>query len=267
MAGSVAVMQPYVFPYVGYFSLVQACDRFVFFDDVNHRPRGWVHRNRILLGGRDHLFTVPLAGASQNGWIVDTRLHDLAAFRRSFISLLQQAYRRAPHHDAGMDYVEQVLAADCTTIAELGQRSVELACRRIGLERPFLCASQAFAVSRGIGRSERLMAITRALGATRYVNSIGGRALYEPGDFEAHGLELAFVEPQLRPYAQVGAQAFVPGLSIIDLFMHLDATEVRRHVAAFSCLAAASGPRPQAGRAEHDEVTAGRVDRPDEALV
>ena len=62
----VAVMQPYFVPYIGYFRLINAVDKFVLLDDVNYINRGWINRNRILLGERPHTITIPLKGASQN---------------------------------------------------------------------------------------------------------------------------------------------------------------------------------------------------------
>ncbi|MFM1836501.1 MAG: hypothetical protein RJA04_1189, partial [Bacteroidota bacterium] len=71
---SVAIMQPYFFPYLGYFQLVQAVDDFVFYDDVMFIKKGWINRNRILLQGREFLFTIPLEKQSQNKTIRESRV-------------------------------------------------------------------------------------------------------------------------------------------------------------------------------------------------
>ena len=65
-AKKIAIMQPYFFPYIGYFQLINAVDIFVFYDDVNFIKKGWVNRNNVLVNGQAKLITVPLEGASQN---------------------------------------------------------------------------------------------------------------------------------------------------------------------------------------------------------
>ncbi len=236
---SVAVMQPYVFPYLGYFALVQAAERFVFYDDVQHKPRGWIHRNRILLQGQEHLFTVPLSGSSQNALIQEVALHEPARFRTHFLRQLEQGYRRAPHSAQALGYVDEVLSVGHRHIADLAMHSVQRACALLGIEREFLRSSAAFAATRGLARDDRLIAITRASGATRYVNSAGGRELYDSETFAARGVELLFVEPALPRYAQPGAADFVPGLSIIDLLMHNPPERIRAMLAAARVLAEA----------------------------
>ena len=113
-------------------------------------------------------------------------------------------------------------------IAELAMRSVQVLCAALGIERRFLRSSQGFAGSRGLPRAERLAAITRALGATRYVNSPGGDALYTREEFAALGVSLRFVRPRLPPYPQMGSTGFVAGLSVVDALMNNPLPEVAR---------------------------------------
>ena len=56
-----AIMQPYIFPYIGYYQLIDAVDQFIIFDDVNFIKRGWINRNNILLNKNKHLFSIPLS--------------------------------------------------------------------------------------------------------------------------------------------------------------------------------------------------------------
>lgn len=223
---TVAIMQPYLFPYLGYFCLARASDVLVFYDDVHHMPRGWVHRNRILINGAPYRFTVPLCNGSQNTLIRDLEVHDLAQFRRGFLRQLECAYRRAPCFETGIGYVRRVLDTDTTSLPELTIRAIEILADLLGLSCRFLRSSEAFAASRGAERAARLIDITRALGARRYVNAIGGAGLYDKDHFDRQGVQLAFVNPRLRPYAQMGSEVFIPGLSIIDVLMHNELAQV-----------------------------------------
>jgi hypothetical protein len=230
---SVAIMQPYAFPYVGYFALAHASDSFVFFDDVHHRPRSWIHRNRILLRGTDHLFSIPLQQASQNRLINEIELHDPSVFQHRFLKLIEDAYRRAPYFEQGQAYVRRVFETSDGTIAGLARVSVQEACALLGIAPDFHCSSKLPDPARELTREQRLVAITRALGGSRYLNSPGGRALYGPQPFLEVGLSLAFVEPVLRPYVQNGASVFVPGLSIIDVLMNTSLSDARALVESY----------------------------------
>lgn len=217
----VAVMQPYVFPYLGYLGLLASADVFVFYDDVQYIPRGWINRNRLLVNGTAHTFTVPVVKASQNQRIDAVGLHDFAAFRRRFLRQLECAYRRAPHFEATQAWVAQLLADEPAGVAELAMRTVQAGAGRLGLTAQFRRSSADYSATRGLDRAERLIAITRAAGSRRYVNAPGGTALYAPSEFAEQGVQLRFAQPRLRPYAQIGNGPFVPGLSVIDALMHL----------------------------------------------
>jgi len=207
----VAIMQPYVFPYSGYFSLVYSCRDFVFCDDVNFIKRGWVNRNRILVNAKEYMFTVPLKSQSQNEAICDIVLHDFGKFRDRFLKTMAVEYKKASHFDFGYHYVSEVLSEDFSTISELAIRSVVKASEMLGLERNFLVTSSDFPSMRDAERCERIITITKSLKSRDYVNSIGGKQIYSKERFAADDVNLHFCEPDLPPYAQQGLEDFVPG--------------------------------------------------------
>ena len=240
---TIAIMQPYAFPYLGYFHLVEASDIFVFYDDVTFIKGGWINRNTMLVNGQAHWFTVPLSQAGSNRSIHEIALSGAARFRTKFLKTLDAAYRKAPYYDQGRGYVEAVLGAGSCTIAELSMASITMFYRHLGLARNFEVASQSFAATRSLGRVARLARIVQGLQGTRYVNASGGRTLYTAADFAAHEIELSFVETKLAPYRQTGRDGFLPGLSIIDILMHNAPEAIGAHLGSFS-LELASDPPP-----------------------
>lgn len=222
-----AIMQPYVFPYVGYFHLAQASDLFVFYDDVQYTTRGWINRNRILLNGTDYLFTVPVAGASQSRIICETMQACDAAWTEKFYRTLQHAYRKAPQFTRVMEPVMAAFSTPCGSIADLAIRSIEAVHDYLGL--PFRCARSSVCApeTRGLERADRLIEITRTLGYAAYVNAPGGATLYDKGYFASRGVELGFVESGEISYRQYAPDGFVPSLSIIDVLMFNDIPTVR----------------------------------------
>lgn len=234
MSLKVGIMQPYVFPYIGYFSLLHAVDTFVFYDDVNFIQRHWINRNRILINQAPYLFTIPLSNGSQNELIQNVRMHSFPDFRVKFLRQLEQAYKKAPHFQTGMNYVSEVLAYSGKQISELAIRSITTFSSFLGMEKQFLCSSSAFADSRGSARADRLIRITGQLQSSRYINAAGGESLYEKSYFEQRGICLSFIRPDLCPYRQAGATTFIPGLSIIDAIMNNDKSQLLDLVANYT---------------------------------
>jgi len=104
-------MQPYFFPYIGYFQLVAAVNKFVIYDDVNFIKRGWINRNNVLINKKSNLFTVPLIKASQNTLINDTKINlkFYNIWKVKFLRSLEQSYKKAPYFTEVYNLIKNVL--------------------------------------------------------------------------------------------------------------------------------------------------------------
>lgn len=215
---AVAIMQPYFFPYLGYFQLVQSVDHFVFYDDVMFIKKGWINRNRILMQGNEFLFTIPLEKQSQNKTIRESSISWGKEFPDKFMNQLDSAYKKAPNYVEVRALVVQVLHNQCESLADLAKESVQATWAHLGLEKKFYLSSE-LSVSKDLGRAERLMGITKSLGESSYINAINGQELYEKSLFKECGIELHFLKPNLSSYRQGTSKEFVHGLSMIDVLM------------------------------------------------
>jgi len=222
---TLAVMQPYLFPYLGYFQLIHAVDRFVVFDDVNYIKKGWVNRNNLLENGSAGLFTVPLNGASQNRKINDIALSDEAGWSDKLWRRISMVYGKAPQFSAVAPLVHQGLSRQASSIAAYDVAIIQdiLDHLQVGTE---LVPSSAVYGNEDLKGPERIMDICVREGAQRYINPIGGVELYDKAAFEAKGIQLSFLRSRLPEYPQFG-KPFVPGLSIIDVLMFNDRDAVR----------------------------------------
>lgn len=214
-----AVMQPYFFPYIGYYQLVAAVDAFVFYDDVNYINRGWINRNRVLVQGTPKYITVPLAGASQNRTIAEIAIDGDKRWRRVIVKTLEHSYAKAPHAGEVLPMVRKVLEVPAESIAELARHSVIQVAEHLGMRTRFIESSSAFHNAHLRGE-ERILDLCEQTGASTYINAIGGRELYKREHFTQRGIELRFLEPHNVRYSQ-GQDEFVPWLSIIDVMIHL----------------------------------------------
>lgn len=187
----VALMQPYFLPYIDYWRLLATVDEFVAYDDVQFSSGGWVNRNRIRLDGRVVWLTVPVARAPLATPIADRRLVLDDATRRHLESRVATAYRSAPHREAGLELLHDVLADDGHRLGAFLIGSLRTVAGRIGISTPIRAASD-LGVPRTADPQNRVIAFCQRLGASEYYNLAGGRTLYSSAVFARAGLGLRF---------------------------------------------------------------------------
>lgn len=210
-------MQPYLFPYLGYFQLISKVDRFVFYDNVSYIKQGWVNRNRLLVDGEPRYFTVPVSKASSHRNICDTKVSPdyYPGWRRKFRRMVQYEYSTAEHLNTALSLIDEVLVPEPLNIGWLAERSVRATCALLGISVEMTVSSSDHPASELSG-TERLLEICVSLGADEYLNSPGGRHLYDGNEFAVEGIDLLFLDPQLDSYDQPGSE-FVGGLSVLDI--------------------------------------------------
>jgi hypothetical protein len=210
-------MQPYFLPYIGYFQLINAVDVFVVYDDIKYTKKGWINRNRMLRDGEPVVFSLPLKSASD---ALDVRDREVALdfTPARLLSQMAAAYRRAPHREATLALVERALSCGETNLFEFVLNSIKEVCAHLGIATQ-LCVSSSLGVDRGLKGQDRVLATCERLGATTYVNPIGGTGLYASEAFAERGVSLRFLRSARWVYDQAG-RTFVPSLSIVDVLMY-----------------------------------------------
>ncbi len=214
---TLAIMQPYFLPYIGYFQLLHAVDRFVLYDDVNFINRGWVNRNNILLAGKPHLFTIPLQNASQNKKIYEVSLSEDQAWRKKMVKTMQQAYQKAPYFEVVFPILESILTSPAESIADLCYVSIRSIADYLDLKTEIIPTSRKYRNDLLKGQ-ERILSICKLEQANRYINPIGGQELYDKEIFAEQDIELFFIKSKPVSYPQL-KNSFVPWLSILDVLM------------------------------------------------
>ncbi|MDZ4795226.1 MAG: WbqC family protein [Bacteroidota bacterium] len=217
---SIAIMQPYFFPYIGYFQLIQAVDVFVFYDDVNYINRGWINRNNILVNHQAQLISIPCKQASQNKLINEVELGADDKTCRKLLSTIQMAYKKAPFFPKVFPIFEKTLSNKDFNIAQLASRSVKEVATYLGLSVIFKNSSEHF-LNRELKKADRLIDICHQESILNYVNPPGGRELYTQAYFSEKKINLRFLIPKAVTYPQYG-KPFVPWLSILDVLMFND---------------------------------------------
>jgi hypothetical protein len=222
-----AIMQPYFLPYIGYFQLMAAVDKFVVLDDVNYIVRGWVNRNRIATEQGARWLTLPVANASQNRLIRELDIAPDTGWKQSLTGLVGQSYRGAsqaatvvPQFTRWVEGAHGNLSAFVTGVLREVKDMLG-----IGAE---VVASSSIYPKNGMAGASRIVDICRRENATTYINPTGGRELYDPAQFAAAGVELKFIELALQPGQLRHGGDEGPVLSILDLLMHNEIGALRR---------------------------------------
>ena len=210
-------MQPTYLPYLGYFHLIAASDVFVFLDDVQFARRSWQSRNRILGAGGEVMLTVPVQKHDRDTLIRDIRVSETEAWCDRHLTSIRHAYAKRPFLAETMAWLEDTLPKT-EGLADLNRALIEGAARRLDLKTEFVSASD---LAQPGHRSDHLLAICRAVGATHYLSPMGSRDyMIEDGVFAAAGFPVAFQGFVEVEYPQ-GREPFTPYMAFIDAVANL----------------------------------------------
>jgi hypothetical protein len=211
-----AVMQPYFFPYIGYFQLIKAVDVFIVYDNIKYTKKGWINRNRFLQNGRAAVFSLPLTKASDALDIRD-RVLSLSFERETLLRRLECAYQKTPYFNDVFPLINRIIRNTETNLFEYIFQSLQDLCRAMSITTRLVVSSD-IDIDLSLKSEERILALCQKVGASSYINPIGGQELYSKETFHAQGLKLSFLKSKSMSYSQLERE-FLPWLSIIDVMM------------------------------------------------
>ncbi|MGC2412140.1 MAG: WbqC family protein [Stellaceae bacterium] len=206
-------MQPYFFPYIGYFQLIAASDVFVFHDDVQYIKGGWINRNRILKDGKPVWITFPVLSAAHDLPIDKRYYAGDPQTRHRLLRRVEAAYRAAPHFAEIYPLIQEVMDFGNANVAAFNAHLIRRVAAHLRIRTAFVSSSE-LDKDNSLTGANRVIEICRRLGATRYINPIGGKELYGADRFSGAGIELGFLSPGV-----LSGPAPPTPLSIIDSLM------------------------------------------------
>lgn len=213
-------MQPYFFPYLGYFQLIVESDVFVLFDDVKYIHRGWINRNRVLKPNEGWQYIgVPLEKHSSYSLIKDIKIHPTSDWKSKIISQLEHYKKKAPYYKETIRLVEEILQSyKGSSIVDLNKHIIISILSYLGIKKRVLVSSQYnFDYSDVSGPGDWALSITKQLNGHEYINPIAGKDLFDVLKYTNSGIKLDFLSTDSVDYKQ--SKEFEPSLSIVDVFM------------------------------------------------
>ena len=220
----VAIMQPYFFPYIGYWQAINAVDEYVLYDDVTYIKGGWINRNNILMNNQPHLITLPIEGASSYKRINEIYVTKNAKVKEKLCKTISLMYSKAPYYNDVFPIVEKSIMKD-GIISEIIYETVLDICNYIGIKTKIFLSSQ-LTKNNDLKAEEKVIDIVKNMGGTIYINAIGGQELYDKEEFKKNGIDLYFIKTNPVEYKQFKNE-FVPNLSIIDIMMFNSPEKIR----------------------------------------
>jgi hypothetical protein len=212
----VGIMQPYFFPYIGYFQLIQAVDLFIIYDNIKYTKRGWINRNRILQNGSDALISLPIKRDSD---FLDVRDRAVAeSFNRDkFLNKIIGAYNRAPYFEETFFLIKQIIQYENTNLFCFLHNAVAKLCEHLSIMTEMRKSSD-INIDHNLKSQDKVLSLCEAVEADVYINAIGGIELYSKEVFLEKNIDLKFIQSNLIEYRQF-EHDFCPWLSIIDVMM------------------------------------------------
>ena len=215
-----ALMQPYFFPYLGYFDLINSVDKWIVFDTAQYIKRGWIHRNRILhpKNGCQYII-VPVKKHSYRTRINEIIIDNEQNWRRKIIRKLQRYKKNAPYFDQVIDLVEESFAIEEKNISRLNTAILSRVCKYLGIRFNYTYLSEMnIKIGHLEGPGDWGLRVSEKMDAKEYVNLSGGKHLFNECKFKQKNIKLTIKHQLCFTYSCVGYE-FMPNLSILDLLM------------------------------------------------
>lgn len=219
-----AIMQPYIFPYIGYWQLLANSDEFIFFDVVKYNKRSWMNRNRILHPDKKKEFqyiTVPVAKHERGELIKNIALNNNEKWKNKILGELTIYQKlKAPYYNDTIDLIHSIFSKEYETLLSLSIESTEMICSYLDIKLKYKIASDInFDRTKIKDPGDWALEISKAQKATSYLNPCSGYEIFDEDKYKSNGISLGFIKSNLTPYKQSWRENFTPGLSIIDVMM------------------------------------------------
>ena len=207
-------MQPYLFPYIGYWQLLNAVDTFVIYDDVNFIKQGYINRNSILVGNAAQKITLEAVGTSSNRSINEVQV---GSNTKKLLKGIDQAYKKTPEYKNVFPLIQNILENTEKNLAKFVGNSLIQIANYLECDTQILYSSDIDKDNQ-LKAQAKILDLCNHLSASHYINAIGGKELYDKETFKEKNIDLKFLETELIEYKQFKNE-FVPYLSIIDIMM------------------------------------------------
>lgn len=236
-----AIMQPYFFPYLGYFQAIAAVDKYILYENLNYITEGWMSRNRILVKNQNEIYIkANVQSKSSNKKISEIELVQNDFWKKKLIKSIDLNYRGSEFFDEIFPIVCKLILTEQKFLYEYNAQIIKEICLYLNISTQIVSNNVNYEMmerelnkidckdystfnylskTKPIKKVARVIEMCRIENADVFINAIGGKELYDKNEFKEYGIELFFIETKSYYYKQF-SESFFPHLSIIDVLMH-----------------------------------------------
>lgn len=227
------IMQPYFLPYIGYFQLINLCDEFILYDNIKYTKKGWINRNKIRAGQSIHTIQLPLKADSDNLNIEDRVLaNNWPREKTKLINRIHSYYKNAPYFDSIEPLIHLILDHKDYNLYGFLKNSFGILAKHLGIQTKIIDSSK-IDIDHSLKSTRKVIALCQARNADKYINSIGGKLLYEKAQFTENNIELHFIKCEVPPLSlkQGNSPSY---LSILDMLMNYKSQDIKNLLNCYS---------------------------------
>ena len=226
-----AVMQPYLFPYIGYYQLAYCSDMFVFYDDVTYIKNGYINRNSVLTKNGRQLFTLPVNNASSFTLIKDL---EFSNNEKKILASIQQAYSKSPYFSDVYPIIEKIFKSENRNVAYMTSQSIIEVFKYLEVNFKYTYSSLVDYDNTQDAKN-KLYQFCDIFNSNEYINTIGGKDLYHKDAFIKKGINLGFISSCDFEYNQFNNNSdFESNLSMIDVLMNCSKVEIMNIIGKYN---------------------------------
>jgi len=224
-------MQPYFYPYLGYFHLANAVDVLVLTDNYKFTKQSWINRNRIINEKRIEYLSIPLMRSTDASRINEKII--AREFKPQDIrNKLYNSYHSSPNFEGICEVLDSEKFLPGSNFFEVLETSLKVTLRYLGIQTKIMRTSD-FQFPDFFKGTDKILHMCSELNASEYSNLSGGKGLYSFTDFKSAGVKLSFVQSSFTEYQQ-NSESFIPGLSIIDIIArNVNKESIQSQLASF----------------------------------
>jgi len=224
-----AIMQPYFFPYIGYFQLINSVDKFIIYDNIQYTKKGWINRNRILVNKKDQLITLPIRKDSDYLNIIERELSESWKIdKNKMLNVIKSSYNKAPYFQDTFELISKCLNNPETNLFKFIYDSIVSINNYLEIKTPIIISSTVD-IDHTLKSQDKVLSLCKKQNADIYINSIGGVELYNKETFRKNNIELNFIKSNPIQYKQFNNE-FISWLSIIDVMMFNSKQQIKEYL-------------------------------------
>lgn len=228
----ISIMQPYLFPYIGYFQLINVSDKFILYDDVQYIKRGWVNKNRILINQKESNIILPLKKGEQSLYIKNRFfVDDIDKHKTKLLKKIELAYKKSPNFQECFYLLQEILQYSEKNLSKFITNSIKIYCNYLDIKTSIVNSCD-LNYNRELTGQKKIIEINKTLNSTHYINAIGGKELYDKDIFNENNIKLSFIHTKEIIYKQFNNE-FIPNLSIIDVMMFNSKETIKGYLSEF----------------------------------